>query len=172
MVEPRRVELLSEDPSTRLSTSVADVLTFPPSGPQRQGQDFSSFIRSHLQQSLCRLVPHIDDARDPGRGQPGTDGHCLSSDGYEIRFVSCFFNFPLLTKRGASARLSGFSDPRRNHLRPHTGCRRTLRHPMAARLLRYAYIISQTTQNAQSTFFIRRSMSRLASRSARSWRLS
>lgn len=90
LVEPRRVELLSEDPSTRLSTSVADVLTFPPSGPQRQGQDFSSFIRSHLQQSLCRLVPHIDDARDPGRGQPGTDGHCLSSDGYEIRFVSCF----------------------------------------------------------------------------------
>lgn len=90
LVEPRRVELLSEDPSTRLSTSVADVLTFPPSGPQRQGQDFSSFIRSHLRQSLCRLVPHIDDARDPGRGQPGTDGHCLSSDGYEIRFVSCF----------------------------------------------------------------------------------
>ena len=90
LVEPRRVELLSEDPSTRLSTSVADALAFPPSGPQRQGQDFSSFIRSHLRQSLCRLVPHLDDARDPGRGQPGTDGHCLSSDGYEIRFVSCF----------------------------------------------------------------------------------
>ena len=90
LVEPRRVELLSENPSTRLSTSVAGVLTFPLSSPQRQGQDFGSFIRSHLRQSLCRLVPHIDDARDPGRGQPGTDGHCLSSDGYEIRFVSYF----------------------------------------------------------------------------------
>lgn len=90
LVEPRRVELLSENPSTRPSTSVADVLEFPPSSPQRQGQAFGSFIKSHLRQSLRRLVPHIDDARDPGRGQPGTDGHCLSSDGYEIRFVSCF----------------------------------------------------------------------------------
>ena len=90
MVEARGVEPLSENLSARLSPSAADHFRFPRPIPYRQGMGFGSFIKSHLPQSLGRLVPHIDDARDPGRGQPGTDGHCLSSDRYEIRFVSYF----------------------------------------------------------------------------------
>ena len=38
LVEPRRVELLSENPSARLSTSVAADLQFPRRSPRRQGR--------------------------------------------------------------------------------------------------------------------------------------
>ena len=44
LVEARGVEPLSENLSTRLSTSVDGGLTFPPRSPRRQGQRFSSFI--------------------------------------------------------------------------------------------------------------------------------
>ncbi len=119
MVEPRGVEPLSENLSTRLSTSVAYVLIFPPSGSRKQDPGFSSFIKSRPRQSLRGLVPHINDARIRRRGHRRADGHCLSSNGCEVYFVVWFLNFPLLSKRGASARLSGLHDPRRNHLRPH-----------------------------------------------------
>jgi len=68
LVEAGGVEPPSENPSTAFSTSVAGVLSFPPQSPQRQGQCISSFIKSHLRQSLCRLVPYDDDARGPAVG--------------------------------------------------------------------------------------------------------
>ena len=41
--------------------------------PYRQGMGFGSFIKSHLPQSLGRLVPHIDDARIRRRGNRRAD---------------------------------------------------------------------------------------------------
>lgn len=43
----------------------------------------------------------------------------LRSDELHVVVVSYFLTVPFLTKHGASARLSGFHDPRRNHVRPH-----------------------------------------------------
>lgn len=42
MVEARRVELLSENQSARLSTSVAALLAFPPPPAGQQAEGFSS----------------------------------------------------------------------------------------------------------------------------------
>ncbi len=44
VVDARRVELLSENLSTGLSTSVVAVLKFPPSGSRQRDRDFGSFI--------------------------------------------------------------------------------------------------------------------------------
>ena len=62
MVEPRGVEPLSEDQTTRASPSAVCVLTFPPEDARRQAASFSSFIKSHRLQSLERLVPCLYDA--------------------------------------------------------------------------------------------------------------
>ena len=62
LVEPRGVEPLSEDQTTRASPSAVCVLTFPPRGSRRQDPRISSFIKSHRPQSLRRLVPCLYDA--------------------------------------------------------------------------------------------------------------
>ena len=62
MVEPRGVEPLSEDQTSRASPSAVCVFTFPPQGSRRQDPRFSSFIKSHRPQSLRRLVPCLYDA--------------------------------------------------------------------------------------------------------------
>ena len=67
MVDPRGVEPLSEDQTTRASPSAVCVLTFPPEDSRRQDSPFSSFIKSHRLQSLRRLVPCLYDAGDPRR---------------------------------------------------------------------------------------------------------
>ena len=67
MVDPRGVEPLSEDQTTRASPSAVCVLTFPPEDSRRQDSPFSSFIKSHRPQSLSRLVPCLYDAGDPRR---------------------------------------------------------------------------------------------------------
>ena len=59
MVEPRRVELLSENPSARLSTSVAVVLEFPRRGPQRQGRRFGSFINPACGKAYAGWFPTL-----------------------------------------------------------------------------------------------------------------
>lgn len=73
MVESRGVEPLSENLSARLSPSAADHFRFPRPIPYRQGMGFGSFIKSHLPQSLGRLVPHIDDAGYRSRGKRRAD---------------------------------------------------------------------------------------------------
>ena len=77
LVEARGVEPLSENLLARLSTSVAYGLTFPPRGSHGQDPRFSSFIKSHMPQSLGTLVPHIDDARGRRRGQRRADASLL-----------------------------------------------------------------------------------------------
>ena len=62
VVDPRGVEPLSEDQTTRASPSAVCVLTFPPEDARRQAASFSSFIKSHRPQSLRRLVPCLYDA--------------------------------------------------------------------------------------------------------------
>ena len=59
VVEPRRVELLSENPSARLSTSVAVVLEFPRRGPQRQGRRFGSFINPACGKAYAGWFPTL-----------------------------------------------------------------------------------------------------------------
>ena len=87
----------------------------PPTGLRfRQPQDPAAG------EAGLRLVPHIDDARIHSRGQLWADGRAVRP----LRAYSCccqlYLNdFPFLTKHGASARLSGIHDPRRNHVRPH-----------------------------------------------------
>ena len=86
----------------------------PPTGLRfRQPQDPAAG------EAGLRLVPHIDDARIHSRGQLWADGRAVRP----LRAYSCccqlyLKNFPFFTKHGASARLSGTHDPRRNHLRP------------------------------------------------------
>lgn len=58
MVEARRVELLSENRSTRLSTSVAVPLRFPRSSAGQQAQDLGSFPYNHKLEANLMIVHH------------------------------------------------------------------------------------------------------------------
>ena len=90
MVEPRGVEPLSEDQTTRASPSAVCVLTFPPKDSRRQDSSFSSFIRSHRPQSLRRLVPCLYDADGLRRRRLRVDDRRLSCESYVIVVVSSF----------------------------------------------------------------------------------
>ncbi len=71
MVEPRGVEPLSENLSTRPSTSVAYVLTFPPSGPRKQGPHFSSFIDPTRGKAYAGWFPTLMTPVSDGVGTAG-----------------------------------------------------------------------------------------------------
>ena len=75
LVEARRVELLSENQSARLSTSVAVPLTFPLSAARQQAADFSSSRYNHGPGALPVIVHH-SSTPSCGRGPPQSDG-CL-----------------------------------------------------------------------------------------------
>ena len=75
LVEARRVELLSENQSARLSTSVAVPLTFPLSAAGQQAADFSSSRYNHGPGALPVIVHH-SSTPSCGRGPPQSDG-CL-----------------------------------------------------------------------------------------------
>lgn len=75
MVEARRVELLSENQSARLSTSVAALLTFPPPPAGQQAEGFSSSLYNHRPGALPVIVHH-SSTPSCGRGPPQSDG-CL-----------------------------------------------------------------------------------------------
>ena len=90
MVEPRGVEPLSEDQTTRASPSAVCVLTFPPVDSRRQDSPFSSFIKSHRPQSLRRLVPCLYDADGLRRRRLRVDDRRLSCESYVIVVVSSF----------------------------------------------------------------------------------
>lgn len=57
MVEPRGVEPLSEDQTSKVSPSAVYVLTFPPSDSHRQDSDFSSFINPAARKALDSWFP-------------------------------------------------------------------------------------------------------------------
>ena len=147
-MEARGVEPLSENPRTQASPSAVCVLTFPPAYPRRQGYAFSSFIRSRRWQSLQRLVPCLNDAGDPRRRKPGADVRGLGRESYVIVVVSSF-KFPL----------SGGSGPPLASL--------SLRIPVETK-----YGPANVLQTGHPRARMARSMSRLASRLARSSRLS
>ena len=90
MVDPRGVEPLSEDQTTRASPSAVCVLTFPPVDSRRQDSPFSSFIKSHRPQSLRRLVPCLYDADGLRRRRLRVDDRRLSCESYVIVVVSSF----------------------------------------------------------------------------------
>ena len=76
MVEARRVELLSENQSARLSTSVAVPLTFPLSAAGQQAADFSSSRYNHGPGALPVIVHH-SSTPSCGRGPPQSDGSLI-----------------------------------------------------------------------------------------------
>ena len=120
MVEPRGVEPLSEDQTTRASPSAVCVLTFPPPNSHRQDFGFSSFIKSRRPQSLRQLVPCYYDV-DGLRGRTlRVDDRRLSGDRNEVSFVSLLV-FPVVRRFRAAARFSVPPHPRRNQIRPHDG---------------------------------------------------
>ena len=88
VVEPRGVEPLSEDQTTRASPSAVCVLTFPLWSSRRQDIHFSSFIKSHRPQSLGRLVPCLYDAGDLRRRRLRADDRRLSCESYVFVVVS------------------------------------------------------------------------------------
>ena len=90
VVDPRGVEPLSEDQTTRASPSAVCVLTFPPEDSRRQDSPFSSFIKSHRPQSLRRLVPCLYDADGLRRRRLRVDDRRLSCESYVIVVVSSF----------------------------------------------------------------------------------
>ena len=90
VVDPRGVEPLSEDQTTRASPSAVCVLTFPPKDSRRQDSPFSSFIKSHRPQSLRRLVPCLYDADGLRRRRLRVDDRRLSCESYVIVVVSSF----------------------------------------------------------------------------------
>ena len=119
MVEPRRVELLSEDQTTRASPSAVCVLTFPPRSSRKQDLRISSFIKSHRPQSLRRLVPCLYDADGLRRRRLRVDVRALSSCEFYVIVVVSSFKFPLMRQFRAAARFSTPPYPRRNQIRPH-----------------------------------------------------
>ena len=90
VVEPRGVEPLSEDQTTRASPSAVCVLTFPLWSSRRQDIHFSSFIKSHRPQSLGRLVPCLYDAGNLRRRRLRADDRRLSCESYVFVVVSSF----------------------------------------------------------------------------------
>ena len=90
MVEPRRLELLSEDQTDRASPSAVCVLKFPPLDSRRQDSGFGSFIKSHRLQSLGRLVPCFYDAAGLRRRRLKGDDRGLSRESYVVVVVSSF----------------------------------------------------------------------------------
>ena len=151
VVEPRRVELLSEDQMTRASPSAVCVLTFPPRSSRKQDLRISSFIKSHRPQSLRRLVPCLYDADDLRRRRLRVDVRALSSCEFYVIVVVSSFKFPLMRQFRAAARFSTPPYPRRNQIRPHD---------------------MDPEEYDQYRSFMDRSISRLASRLAMSSRLS
>lgn len=119
LVEARRVELLSENPFARFSTSVVGALSLSSPYAHRRAYGNGSLLIPPQVRRTLRLVPHIDDARILRRGQRKADGRAVR----QRRAYSCccqlyLMIFPFFTKHGASTRLSGIRDPRRNQVRP------------------------------------------------------
>ncbi len=73
VVEARGIEPLSENPGTRASPSAVRDLTFPLPSAHGRAQGVSSFIKSHLRQSLGKLVPRLNDAGLLRRGRLRSD---------------------------------------------------------------------------------------------------
>ena len=119
-MEMRGVEPLSESSKPGLSPSAVCVLTFPPPTSRRQDDGFSSFIKSGRPQSLRQLVPCYYDV-DGLRGRTlRVDDRRLSGESYVIVVVSYCFS-PLLGGSGSAARFSAPPHPRRNQIRPRVG---------------------------------------------------
>jgi len=87
LVEVWGVEPQSENQTTGLSTCVFCVLTFPLPCLRRRSYGFSSFIRSHLPQSLGRLVPCFCSAGYLRRRRLRADVRGLKPR--KLRFRSC-----------------------------------------------------------------------------------
>ena len=117
-MEARRVELLSEDQTTKTSPSAVHILTFPPACSHGQDHAFSSLIKSHAPQSLDALVPCFYDAGWPRRRRLGADARGLSRESYVFVVVSSFL-FPVFRRFRAAARYPCLPYPRRNQIRPH-----------------------------------------------------
>jgi len=61
-MEMRRIELLSENPSAKISSITAGDLTFPRYAARRQAAHLGSFISLFLPQSFGKKVPRMVDA--------------------------------------------------------------------------------------------------------------
>ena len=88
MVEVWGVEPQSENQTTGLSPCAFCVLTFPLPHRRRRRYGVSSFIKSHLPQSLSRLVPCFYDADDLRRRRLRVDDRGLSRESYVFVVVS------------------------------------------------------------------------------------
>lgn len=84
VVEPRGVEPLSENLSTRLSTSVSYVLTFPPSGARKQAQDFSSFIDPTCGKAYAGWFPTLMTPVSDGVGTAGRTVTAYAATGTKL----------------------------------------------------------------------------------------
>ena len=73
-MEMRRIELLSESPSTPTSPITVAFLTFPPCNAKQQALQFSSFIILFPTQSFAEKGPHIVDAGYLNCEQSKADG--------------------------------------------------------------------------------------------------
>ena len=124
-VEPRGVEPLSEDQTTRASPSAVCVLTFPLPNSRRQDSGFSSFIKSRRPQSLRRLVPCYYDADGLRRRRLRVDDRRLGGESYVIVVVSSF-KFPLLGGSGPPLTSLSLRMPAETKIRPRVGTSKTM----------------------------------------------
>ncbi len=72
-MEVRRIELLSENPSTKISPITVVSLKFSASAAKRHAEEADSFINLFLSQSFDKKVPRKVDAGSFGSGLPKAD---------------------------------------------------------------------------------------------------
>lgn len=159
MVEAGRVELPSENPSTRLSTSVAVVLKFPFRGSRRQDPRSGSFINPVRLKALTDSFPTLMTPDSATVGLRGLTRHCLCSGESVIVVVSSIKTVPVFNEaRGFGSLIRHPRSPSKPGSPPNS-----------------IYIISKNIHNRnyqRRSSFMRLSISRSASRSAMEWRLS